>query len=261
MNTAMADLLKSFRQAAGDAHQSGVIQSVENACNEYCLPLLQECDVRIDSPSTSSWGDGTEFVPLYHYLFHECIVTHGMFGVGPAPYALQVRTAWNGVWGQLLGGIMTGDGTFLNRGDTVAWGRWEESDHKNDDVLQMIRTISAIRRGPGRDFLVYGRMQHPAQVSGVDLVRWKIGDRQHAVPALAHAAWQAPDGRYGVVLTNWTAESRSVAVAAPRLGKSPTLHVCGQKMASSTAEVRQDGCHVTVPSLGCALLVNQDRAR
>ncbi len=261
MNAAMADLLKSFRQAAGDAHRSGVIQSAESACNEYCLPLLQECDVRIDSPSTSSWNDGTEFVPIYHYLFHECIVTHGMFGAGPAPCALQVRTAWNGVWGQLLGGIMTGDGTFLNLGDHVAWGRWDASDRKNPDVLEMIRTISAIRRGAGRDFLVYGRMQHPAKLSGVDLVRWKIGDRPYAVPAVAHAAWQAPDGRFGVVLTNWTKEDRSVAVAAPRLGRSPTLHVCGRKMESSTACVRQDGCHVTVPSLGCALIVNQDRAR
>jgi hypothetical protein len=112
MNAATAELVKSFRQAARDAHEPNVIQSVECDCNEYCLPLLQECDVRIDSPSTSSWNDGTEFVPLYHYLFHECIVTHGMFGVGPPPCALQVRTAWNGVWGQLLGGIMTGDGTF-----------------------------------------------------------------------------------------------------------------------------------------------------
>jgi hypothetical protein len=260
MNTAMADLLKSFRQAAGDAHQSGVIQSAESACNEYCLPLLQECDVRIDSPSTSSWNDGTEFVPIYHYLFHECIVTHGMFGVGPTPCALQIRTAWNGVWGQLLGGIMTGDGTFLNQGDKVAWSRWDLSDRKNNDVLEMIRTVSAIRRGAGRDFLVYGRMQHPANVSGVDMVKWKIGDRQYAVPAVAHAAWQAPDGRYGVVLTNWTKEDRSVAVAAPRLGSSPTLHVCGRKTESSAADVRQGGCHVTVPSLGCALIVNRDRA-
>jgi hypothetical protein len=184
-----------------------------------------------------------------------------MFGTGPAPYALQARTAWNGVWGQLLGGIMTGDGTFLNLGDNVAWGRWEASDRKNDDVLQMIRTISAIRRGPGRDFLVYGRMQHPAKVSGLDVVTWKKGDRTYAVPALAHAAWRAPDGRYGVVLANWTQQSRSVAVAAPQLGKSPLLHVCGGKTTRSTAQSGQDGWHVTVPSLGCALIVNQDRAR
>jgi len=104
-------------------------------------------------------------------------------------------------------------------------------------------------------------MQHPANVSGVDMVKWKIGDHQYAVPAVAHAAWQAPDGRYGVVLTNWTTKDRLVAVAAPRLGKSPTLHVCGRKMEISAANVRQDGCHLTVPSLGCALIVNQDRAR
>ena len=223
-------------------------------CNEFCLPLLQECDVRIDSPSTSSWNDGTEFVPIYHYLFHECIVTHGMFGVGPPPCALQVRTAWNGVWGQLLGGIMTGEGAFLNLGNQVAWGRWEASDGKNNEVLAMIRTVSAIRRGPGRDFLVYGRMQHPAKVSGVDILKWRIGDRQYVVPAVAHAAWQAPDGRYGVVLANWTTESRTVTVAAPRLGKSPVAHVCGVKLETSAAEQRPGGWRVTVPALGCTLI-------
>ena len=76
---------------------------------------------------------------------------------------------------------------------------------------------------------------------------------------MAHAAWQAPDGRYGVVLANWTSTDRSVAVATPRLGRSPMLHVCGKELESTTAEVRQDGCHVTVPSLGCALIVDRER--
>ena len=63
---------------------------------------------------------------------------------------------------------MTGDGTFLNLGDQVAWGRWDASDRKNRDVLEMIRTVSAITARTGCDFLVYGRMQRPAKLSGAD---------------------------------------------------------------------------------------------
>jgi hypothetical protein len=91
-------------------------------------------------------------------------------------------------------------------------------------------------------------------VSGVDILKWTVAGRQYVVPAVAHAAWQAPDGRYGVVLANWTTKDRTVAVAAPRLGRSPMLHVCGAKLESSAAEPRQDGWRVTVPPLGCALI-------
>ena len=176
---------------------------------------------------------------------------------GPEPYSLPLRTAWNGVWGEIPGAVMTGDGTLLNH-DTLNWAPWQPKVGSNDDALEMLRTVTAMRRGPGRNFLVYGRMQRPAGVSGVKIIQWESNGQKRAVPAVAHASWQAPDHRYGVVLANWTTESCAVVVAAPKLGKSATLHLSGKKMETSTVEASPDGFHVTLPPLSCALIVGQD---
>ena len=150
MATAMEDTVQGFRQAAADARQPGVIQFTESPCNEYCLPSFEECDVRVSSPSS---GNAAEFVPVYNYLFHECIITQGMMSIGPEPFSLPIRNAWNGVLGEIPGAVMTGDGTLLNR-ETSNWAPWRPKVGNNDDALEMIRAVTAIERGPGRDFLV-----------------------------------------------------------------------------------------------------------
>jgi hypothetical protein len=148
---------------------------------------------------------------------------------------------------------MTGDGILLNR-DTGNWAPWTPKVGNNDDALEMIRAVTAMRRGPGRDFLVYGRMQHLPRVSGVALVEWQHNGRKHTVPAVVYASWQAPDGRYGVVLANWTTESRSIMVAGPRLGKSATVHLCGRQSKEFLVEARPDGFCLTLPPLSCVLI-------
>lgn len=249
MTEAMEEMIRAFREAAAAAGETGVIQSTENPCNEYCLPLFQQSDVRISPPSSGL----RDFVPVYHYLFHECQILHGMMSTGPEPYALPIRNAWNGVLGEIPGAVMTGDGTLLNR-ETFNWAEWEPKVGDNDAALEMIRTVTAMRRGPGRDFLVYGRMQRPAQVKDVDQVTWEWNGRRYEVPAVAHAAWQAPDGRFGVVLANWTTEPRGVTVCDGRLGGNVTVHVCGQAMETLTAALGEDGVCVPLPPLSCGLV-------
>ena len=252
MAAAMEEMVAAFQQAAVEAGEAGVIQSTENPCNEYCLPLFQQSDVRV-SPPCSGRGD---FVPVYHYLFHECTIMHGMMSTGAEPFALPIRNAWNGVLGEIPGAVMTGDGTLLNR-ETFNWAPWEPKVGSDDDALEMMRTVTAMRRGPGKDFLVYGRMQRPAELTGVDLVEWEHDGRQYAVPAVAHAAWQAPDGRFGVVLANWTTTNRSVILSDARLGKMTVIHTCGQQVEKSTAGVGTNGLPVTIPPLSCVLIVTE----
>lgn len=249
MAKAMAETIAAFREAAKQAGETGVIQSTENPCNEYCLQLFQQSDVRVSPPSSGL----ASFVPVYHYLFHECTIVHGMMSTGGEPFALPIRNAWNGVLGEIPGAVMTGDGTLLNR-ETFNWAEWEPKVGSNDDALEMIRTVTALRRGAGRDFLVYGRMQRPARVEGTDPLEWECEDRHYAVPPVAHAAWQAPDGRHGVVLANWTTEERAVTVVDSRLGADVIAHVCGRHEEDTVVHAAEDGVRLTVPPLGCALL-------
>ena len=250
MAAAMTDTIRGFQQAAREAGQAGVIQSTENPCNDYCLPLFQQCDVRICAPTSSGPAD---FVPIFHYLFHECIVIQGMMSVGPEPYSLPIRTALNGVLGEIPGAVLTGDGTLLNR-DTVNWAPWSPKVGSNEDALEMLRVVTAMRRGSGRDFVVLGRMQHPANVSEVPSVEWKEKGRDHRVPAVVSAAWQAPDGRHAVVLANWTNELRSVTVSESRLGQSATVCVWARETSSSSANSASSSYSIMLPPLSCALL-------
>ena len=248
MTQAMEDIVEAYRQVAVEAGEADVIQSTECACNEYCLPLFQQSDVRVSPPCSGEAG----FIPLYHYLFHECTILHGMMSTGGEPYALPIRNAWNGVWGEIPGAVLTGDGTLLNR-ETFNWADWEPKVGSNDDSLEMIRTVTAMRQGPGRGFLVYGRMQRPAQVE-TDTVVWDHDDRHYEVPAVAHGAWQDPGDRHGVVLANWTDCERPVTVLDNRLGDVVSVHTCGRDTTCARTSSNRDGLSLTIPALGCVLV-------
>jgi len=145
--------------------------------------------------------------------------------------------------------VMVGDGTLLNK-DTGNWAPWEPKVGSNDDALEMIRTVTALRRGPGKDFLVYGRMLRPAQVDGVRDIEWTEHGKNHCIPAVFDSAWRAPDGRHGVVLTNWTTQAQPVNVRDARLGASTRLWTS----AGQDEVLSSDLVPVTVPPLGCVLL-------
>ncbi|MAE60195.1 MAG: hypothetical protein CMJ49_02440 [Planctomycetaceae bacterium] len=252
MNDAMANLVKRFHGEAEAAGEDGVLQSVEFQCNEYCLPLFQQCDVRL-SPKGTGYPN---VVPLYHFLFHECIILHGMMGYGPEPYHLPIRNALNGVLGEIPGGAMIGDGTLLNK-NTVNWAPWEPRVGSDDDALEMIRTVTALRRGAGRPFMVYGRLQRPAEVNGIETICWDREVNHYEMPAVFHAAWTSPDDAFGVVLANWTTEARAVAVADERLGGRATCHVAGREMVDQEAVEAADGVAVALPPLSCAVVVGR----
>jgi hypothetical protein len=61
MAKAMQEMITAFRAAAAAAGEPAVIQSTENPCNEVCLPLFQQSDVRVSPPTTGQ----LDFIPLY----------------------------------------------------------------------------------------------------------------------------------------------------------------------------------------------------
>ena len=251
MARAMADMIGDFHAAAAEAGEAEVIHSTEWPTNEFCLPLFQQSDVRISVPTS---GDAA-FVPVYHYIFHECTLMHGMMSWGPEPVAIVARTAWECVWGEIVGAVMTGDGTLLNR-ETVNWADWEPKVGNNANALEMMRVATALRRGAGRDFLVYGRMQRPAEVA-VPIREWDHNGKHHAVPAVAHCAWQAPDRRHGVALANWTTEAQEITVHDVRLGAQATLDLCAAVDGYRPVTLTDGQAEFTLPPLSCAILSSE----
>ena len=77
-----------------------------------------------------------------------------------------MRNAWNLVIGELPGGVLTPSGRLLDR-DTVNWAPWDAPVEDADAGLAVLRHGLALRRGAGRDHLVFGRMERTARVRGI----------------------------------------------------------------------------------------------
>jgi hypothetical protein len=247
----MADMVETFHAAAEALGEKAVIHSTETCCNEYCLPLFQEADSRLRPPGHNR--PNPYAIPLYQFLFHECIVLHGGMGFAPEPYHLQIRNANNGVLGEIPGGVMTGDGTLLAK-DTDNWANWEPKVGSDEEALEMIRVVTALRREAGRNTLLFGRMQSPAKIRGIKTLRWKYNGQAHAIPAVFHAAWQAPDGRFAIALANWTNTPQTVTVRDQRLGKKMMVTTIAEQQTRQPAACIRGCLTVSLPPLSMALV-------
>jgi hypothetical protein len=176
-----------------------------------------------------------------------------MMGWGPEPYHMQIKNAANCVWGGIPGGVLTGDGPFLNK-DTPHFAPWEPKVGSDEDAFEMIRTVAALRRGPGKDSLVFGRMLRPAAVNGIPTVEWRYEGRQHRVPSVFHAAWQAPDGRFGIVLANWTRQEQKITLSDSRLSVPPKACVSGRELVCTPLAQDSGVTSVVLPPLACAIV-------
>jgi hypothetical protein len=254
MTQQMDATVAAFHRAARQAGQNQVVQSVEMCANEYSLPLFQQSDSRLCPPGHTGFG---QTCPIYQFLFHECIVMHGAMGPAPEPYHLPIRNAYNGVMGQIPGGVLTGDGTLLNK-DTYNWAPWEPQVGSDSDALEMIRTVTALRRGPGRDFLVFGRMRKPSQLENVRTMKWKHDGRGHAIPAVFCGCWTAPDGRYGVALANWTTQRQRVTVCDSGLGSLARLHLSARRLSARRVAPVAGKVTIQLPPLCCAMLTSTE---
>ena len=250
MHEKMTQFVEGMHGLAKQKGECGVVHSAESGLNEVCLPLFQQTELRV-YPSDY----GTDTIPLYQYLFHECVVLQGMMGFGPEPYNLVIKNATNCVLGGIPGGVLTGDGTLLNK-DTSNWALWEPKVGDSDEALESIRTTLALRRGAGKDFLVFGRMMRPAQVTGIERVKWSYGWRSNNYAAVFHSAWRSQDGRHAVILANWTNTDQSVKVADGRFAPSQKLQMTayGKKTTESILENDPVGVDITVPALGCLII-------
>lgn len=232
MTQAMEGLCESFDTVRKESGRPMTF-ALEQPCCEYFMPHIQICDVRVGPPGHHYYKGG--FIPLAIYLFHEFIMFQGAFGCGQEPYHLRIRTAANLVWGAIPGGVLTGNGDFVNRDHPMPWAVWEPALGDNRQTIAIMKSATALRRGQGKPYLVYGKMMPPAQIKDIEICHWQYGGQDHEAPSVFHSAWESPDGKYACVLSNWTDTPQDVTLAEPRLG-----------------------CHrnVTVPALGC-LLVEQ----
>ena len=206
MSEALAGLLGWIEELARTASRE-IALSVENAPNDRFREHFHICDIRPDPTS--------RFVPLYQYLFHEYILTQAAFALAPNPYWMQIKTAHSFVLGDILTAIMGPEGRLMAWAGRP-WATWDTPPGNQEAILTLLRRAIALRRGVGRDFLVFGRLLRPLAVRDIAQVHWICGQQLLSMPAVLHARWEAPDGRTAVALANWTEEERLVRFEVAR---------------------------------------------
>jgi Domain of unknown function (DUF6259) len=194
MSEALTTLLTRLEEIVGAADRE-VVFSVEGAPNDHFRKYFHICDIRPDPTS--------RFVPLYQYLFHEYILTQAAFALAPNPYWMQIKTAHSLVLGDILTAIMGPKGRLMAWAGRP-WATWNTPSGNQEAILTLLRRAVALRRGVGRDFLVFGRLVRPHAVRDIEPVHWLCEQQLLSMPAVLHARWEAPDGRTAVALANWT---------------------------------------------------------
>jgi hypothetical protein len=239
-------MLADLRRDGGPP--GAVAWAVEGACAEPCLPAFASCDIRPDPRAG--------FVPLFHYLYHDRILTQSIFAPAPNPHFLPIKAARAFVLGDLLGCCLGAGGRLQNWEPPPGqpWMEWDRPAGDQAASYALFREALALRRGVGRDFLVFGRLLRPLPLSGVETVAWTHGGQANEIASLEHATWQAPDGRIAVALANWTDRPRAAALDLGALGDRPrALHVGADGGTVALPAGRR--VELLAPPHSCALLV------
>ena len=91
------------------------------------------------------------------------------------------------------------------------------------------------------------------------MMEWQSEGRQHRMPSVFHAAWQSPDGRFGIVLANWTTQKQAVRIEDTRLpeteaGDAVVLHTSDHALGVAALHGEKGYRRAALAPLSCALI-------
>lgn len=200
MTDSMRALLEKARQAG-----KGMVFGCESAAGEPYIPQLLMSDNRFNL----NWIYGRP-VPMFAYVYHEYlnnfmgnqVCAAGTFENDPE--SLAYRLAYSFAAGDLPTLILTADGRLAQ-----AWGDRQFDELPDEEqTLELVKNLTAIRRGAGKKFLCGGRMiqPHPVIGAGTRVFGMKTGAKTLAADRVLTSRWLAPDGTVAQLLVNWTKE-------------------------------------------------------
>jgi hypothetical protein len=248
MTKGMDRLVDAMHDLAGEAKRP-IVYSVEAPPNEYNMPRFQTCDVR-HHPQ----GHG---IPLYQYLFHEYILTQGAFSLAPNPHWMEIKTVHSLTLGDIPSGLL-GPGGRLMAIEGTPWALWDSPEGDQEAIFALLKGALALRRGAGKPWLVFGRLQKPANVEGAENRRWVYEGRAMDITTVFHSKWTDADGRVAIVLGNWTHDDQNLRItdaALPAHVNVTIVSPAGEE--ARTLPSASGTVEITLPGLGYALLTGE----
>ncbi|MDY4976124.1 MAG: DUF6259 domain-containing protein [Clostridia bacterium] len=191
----------------------------ESSPSDCFIKELKTNDLRFPWPMANcnftGIGEGT-VVPAFQYVFHEysmnfmgnqCVFGNTFSGQ-ENPKSLNLRLAYSFAAGDMLTVVLKSGGEIH-----FGWGpTWLEPGPDQNETKAFVKALCAMRRGLGKPYLVYGRMEkmQPVQCDTVTLIG-KEGNFSY--PAVFSSRWSAADGSKAVILVNHTDRPQKITVS------------------------------------------------
>jgi len=197
--------------AEARSKESAMALSCEGAPPEVYLQDFQVWDARVS------------VCPLYAFLYHE--YGHGFQGF------FTNRKSDESLRASVARAIVTGYMVCLTLRDkgliAYDWDQtWSRAIPDQVAILDWTKRLNQFRAGIARDYLIFGKMLRPWTVTHVTERDLGWGNE----PLVPSATWQAPDGRIGTVLANFSDLGETPRVELPGEGtKQVTLYLDGAK--------------------------------
>jgi hypothetical protein len=225
---AMRSLLEHVRDGLAEDGHSDVVLGCEAAAAESLLDHLPVNDLRFHM----GWWFGRP-VPALSFVFHEfCANFMGnqveamvLIDRKKSPENLFFRMAYSFSAGDMLTVV-------LADGGRIHWSwctKWEEGAPEQPPLREFLRHLNAWRRGPAKEFLVFGRMDKVPQLEGPETLHLDLTDgRSLKYQSVLSSAWLSTDGkRRALIMTNYSDRVQKVRLplpytAAACLDASPT---------------------------------------
>jgi hypothetical protein len=211
-NKAMIELIRELNRTVREKGRSTVIGCEVGAAEPF-IPYLLFNELRF-----CATFDLGKPVPVYQYLYHEylnsfmgnqissCLV----MDVEKSPDNIFMRMAMAFAMGEMFTFVLRGEGMI-----SWDWGTsWDLPAPDQEKVKSFVRHLNAWRKGAGKPFLRFGRMETPYPVkSGQDMVFHYHDGRKLVMPSVLTSRWVSPEGRLAQVFANYTSEKRCVTVS------------------------------------------------
>lgn len=252
-NNAMTDLYRRMQEVLQRSGRKMYI-GCEGAAAEPFIPYLLFNDNRLHL----NLHAGTP-VPAYAFVNHEYLnnfmgnqnATSAFVDIARSPLNLHQRVAMSFVQGDLLTAILKGGGKLC-----WEWGgAWDAQGPDHESVVTLMRNLNAWRKGAGKHFLLYGRMEKPWAFTGDhDIPMITPRDQQIHFRSVFTSRW-SHKGQRAQILVNYTPDPQEVTVQVPGGRATITLVNAPGKTAGQPVAVGQNGeVKVSLPPLSAVML-------
>lgn len=204
---AMGDLLKDLRSKLDARNKRHVVIGCESAAAECYIKQLPLNDLRFQMGYTAGRP-----VPAYAYVFHEYAMNFmgnqvsAMYYLDreKSPHNLALRLAYSFIAGDLLSVV-------LKDRNEVHWAwctKWDVEAPPQEQILPFIKHLNAWRRGAGKPFLLYGRMEQTVPFDGPQTLPLHLSSgmtgRALTYSTILASRWLSPDGREAQFFVNYS---------------------------------------------------------